>query len=158
VVTLFPPDSFDDKKRPDMAFVCTEPDPRQGAQKVHEVLVRAGMGRTVSDGMREWAVMGWYELAAFAALRGRCCPDLAPLELPPSPGTCPSLKDALDGIAKSARPGATDGAQKDAVAAFKKSLSCTIKSGKAKPFGAYPRPQGGEDTAFSKTLERTRSK
>lgn len=157
VVKLFPPDSFAEGKSPKFDFVCRENDPRLGAQKVHEVLVRAGMGRTVSDGMREWAVMGWYELAAFAALRGRCCPDPRPLELPPSPGSCPSMQDALNGVSKGARAGATEAQQSDALSAFRKSLSCTIKSGKAKPFGAYPRPAGGEDTAFLKTYQRTRS-
>lgn len=157
VMKLFAADSFAEGSHPSLEFVCREADPRLGAQKVHEALVRAGMGRTVSDGMREWAVMGWYELAAYAALRGRCCADPRPLELPPSPGTCPSMQDALSGVSASARLGATEDTQKDALAAFRKSLSCTIKSGKAKPFGNYPRPAGGEDTAFLKTLQRTRN-
>ena len=157
LVNLFPEDSFAEGAHPKLEVVCRENDPRKGAQKVHEALVIAGMGRTVSDGMREWAVMGWYELAAFAAVRGRCCPDPTPLELPPSPGTCNSMQDALNAVAKAARPGAKEPEQQDSLNAFRKSLSCMLKSGKSKPFGSYPKPAGGEDTAFMKTVERTRA-
>ena len=157
LVNLFPEDSFAEGAHPKLDVVCRENDPRKGAQKIHEALVIAGMGRTVSDGMREWAVMGWYELAAYAAVRGRCCPDATPLELPPSPGTCTSMQEALNAVAKAARPGAKESEQQDSLNAFRKSLSCMLKSGKSKPFGSYPKPAGGEDTAFMKTVERTRA-
>jgi hypothetical protein len=67
------------------------------------------------------------------------------------------MQDALNQVAKASRLGASESEQKDGLNAFRKSLSCMLKSGKSKPFGSYPKPAGGEDTAFLKTVQRTRS-
>ena len=39
-----------------------------------------GAGGKLTDGMREWAGLGWYEAAAYGVLRARCCPTPAPLK------------------------------------------------------------------------------
>ena len=36
------------------------------------------LGRPLPDGMREWAIVGWYGMASFAAIRATCCPASSP--------------------------------------------------------------------------------
>lgn len=128
----------------------------KGAPRVREALVRDSHGK-VTEGMREWAILGYFELAAYAALRGRCCgPAVPPLELPVSPGKCPSLSEALDAVAAASQPGVDDEAQKRAIDRLDRDVRCILRSRQTKPFGNYPRLSGGEGTALSKTMQRGR--
>ena len=69
---------------------------------VKNEVIRAGGGRIVSDGMREWAIVGWYGMAAFAAVRATCCPSSSPeLHIPFKDATC-DLDGALKRIATAA--------------------------------------------------------
>jgi eukaryotic-like serine/threonine-protein kinase len=152
---LFAEGSFARPVGKSLDFVCSQRDPRKGAPAVREVVVRASQGR-VTDGMREWALLGWYELAAYAAIRGRCCPDAEPLELPVTPGSCPDLGEALRTISAVARPGAPEASFADASGGFDASLRCVLRSRQTKAFGKHKKLAGGEGTAFQKTFSRAR--
>lgn len=54
------------------AFVCDQDNPMKASGLIKSALVRHGKG-LVTDAMRQWAGLGWYEMAAFAALRAHCC-------------------------------------------------------------------------------------
>jgi eukaryotic-like serine/threonine-protein kinase len=153
---LFAEGSFARPVGASLDFVCAERDPRKGASLVKEVVVRASQGR-VTDGMREWALLGWYELAAYAALRGRCCPGAEPLELPVTPGSCPDFGDALRAISAAARPEAPEASFAEASAAFDASLRCVLRSRQTKAFGKHKKLAGGEGTAFEKTFARAKA-
>jgi hypothetical protein len=153
---LLAADSIVEGKHLDLAFVCKEADPRKAASKIRSKVIFAAGGH-VSDAMREWSMMGFYELATYAAMRGRCCPGARPLELPPSPGTCPSIQDALNAVSRAAHAGATESEQATALDGVRATLACIEKSGQAATFGDYPRLAGGQDTAFMKTFQRTRN-
>jgi hypothetical protein len=71
VRALFPRGSFDYRK-PTFAFVCEQADPLKGGTEVRSQLVLGG-GQNVTDGMRLWAGLGWYEMAAYSVLRAHCC-------------------------------------------------------------------------------------
>ncbi len=147
--------ALEEGARPDFGFVCDESDPRRGAPKVRSLVVLVAHGH-VTDAMREWAVLGSYELAAYAAMRGRCCAAPRPIELPPSPGSCPSMQDALNRVSAAAHPGVDESEQDGAAKGFREALLCVEKSGRMQYLGDYQRVSGGQDTAFLKTLQRTR--
>ncbi len=152
--STFAAGSFDPASPPAFASMCAETDPRRGAESARTALVIAGTHRPVSDGMREWAMLGWYEMAAFAVMRARCCPGAAPLVLPKPLGACAPLDDALNALGAAAARRADQATLDEALGAFTKSVSCVVRSGGANLFGAYPTPRGGEDTTFRKTLAR----
>ncbi len=152
---LFPADTFQEGAA-SLTFVCEEPSPVRGAPRVREALVRDSDGK-VTEGMKEWAILGFFELGAYAVLRGRCCPaDVAPLELPISPGKCPPLAESLGEVAAASQPGADDKALKRAIDHLDRDVRCILRSKQTKPFGSYPRLSGGEGTALSKTMKRGR--
>ena len=55
-------------------------DPRRGATALRSRVVLASADGRPTDAMREWALLSWYEMAAFAVVRGRCCAASPPLE------------------------------------------------------------------------------
>ena len=137
---------------------CQITDPREGVKLVKNEVIRAGGGRIVSDGMREWAIVGWYGMASFAAVRATCCPSTSPeLHIPFKDATCD-----LDGALKRIAAAATSATAEDtevatALQAYTKAVKCTVDSGAA----AFFRQKGGivegELVTFQKTLARTRA-
>jgi serine/threonine-protein kinase len=153
---LFPKDTFDARSRPNFAFLCKEADPRKGSQLVRKQVVLGATSGFVSDGMREWALLNWYELAAYAVMRARCCPGSPPIELPETPGACPSIEASLNDMAAAAIKAETPDDRKieEALERFREGISCLVRSGGTNLFGYVGAPKGGEDTAFRKTLVR----
>lgn len=138
-------------------FVCEEANPMKGAGRVRERIVMASGGKT-SAGMKEWAGFGFYELAAYATLRGRCCPSDPSFEVPASPDTCESMEGALKKLAMTARSSASDEDAKAAVDAFGEAVKCVSRNNLEKAFGGYPAPTGNEVAGFSKFNARARGK
>jgi serine/threonine-protein kinase len=137
---------------PDLSFLCSETDPRRGASRLKSEVVRASTGRKVTEGMKEWSVLGWYEMAAFAIIRRRCCAAPQPLSLPAPTGGCKPLDRALDDLGDAATTAGAD--LEAALGAYTKAIHCAVSSGHASTYGQQGRPRGGEETALRKTMGR----
>ncbi|HHH31366.1 MAG TPA: hypothetical protein ENK57_23880 [Polyangiaceae bacterium] len=74
VADLFPDDTFAGSK-PRFDFVCAEEDPRKAADAMRVEIVLGKGRRTVTEAMKTWTELGWYQLAFVAVARTRCCPD-----------------------------------------------------------------------------------
>lgn len=129
-------------KTPDVEWLCTETDPRIGADKLHSVIVAAGPRAGASDAMKIFSRIGWYAMPAFAVVRAGCCPDAPPLSLPEA--HCEMDKKLRDiGDAVVAAHDVTD-----PLKAYTESIHCELNRGGAKMLRRAERPAGGEDTAF----------
>lgn len=151
LATALPADTFAGTFT-DLTSICAQEDAVQGAQDLRLMIVRAGAGRPVTAGMKEWSLLGMYELPAFAILRGRCCGKQT-VNVPSSPDGCPTtVASALKGLA------ATDLSSKKAVdqaiEALDRAFRCVQRSGADKRFGGYNALSGGEVTPFRKILAR----
>src|SRR5262249_53128453 len=99
---VFAPGTFDDAGPPDQGRICNELAPRHGAAALRADVVRANRGRATSEGVREWSLLGWYEMAVFSVIRARCCPSTTPLALPALPDWCVPLDAALNELGATA--------------------------------------------------------
>jgi hypothetical protein len=136
--------------------VCTITDPLKGADLIRSEVILGGQGRVLSDSMREWGVLGWYEMAVFSVLQYACCPSRPALQIPLSVPTC-DIETPLKDLAAAATDPASDDAKiKAAFDAYTKAARCIARHGGASGFGRKGAPQGGEDIAFQKTLDRAR--
>jgi hypothetical protein len=150
-VSLFPRDSFD--RSPDFSALCSETDPLKASGVIKKELVRAR--HTISDGMREWALLGWYELPTASLVRSRCCPSPAPFEYPETK-SCKPMAEVLAPLDRAAASTSdpADKAVRDAVDAYTHEVYCIVRSGIAHRFGRKDKPEGGEGTAFMQFLGR----
>jgi hypothetical protein len=157
---LFAKGTFHRGFKPDFSFVCGQTDPRRGAEGLKKQVVLAAAKRSVSDGMREWALLGWYELSSYAVMRARCCPGAPPLKLPPAPSPCHPVDKVLDdlGAAALAAQGPKDKDLHKAVKRYTDEVYCLVRAGGTSLFGHVGPPRGGEETAFRKTLVRVTRK
>jgi hypothetical protein len=102
--------------------------------------------------MSEWGLLGWYEMAAFAIVRGRCCPGADPIALPST--SCEPLDAALNDLADSVGPKVQGPAEADAALdRYTAAVHCAMKTRSAAsyPYGAL---KGGEESALRKMLAR----
>jgi hypothetical protein len=153
VSPLFAQDTFDAGAVPDLTSLCAETSPTKGADALRRAIVRAGLGRPVSEGMREWALLGWYELAAFAVVRAHCCSQPGPIAMPAAEGGCVPIDTALNELAAAANRG-TAVEVDEALARYTGAVNCITRYGEAKLVSRYPKLAGGEDTSFKKMLAR----
>jgi serine/threonine-protein kinase len=155
-VRHFAPDAFPANDVPDLGWICRETDPRRGAaglkQRVVAAGARAGAG-TVTNAMRDWAALHWYEMASFAVIRARCCPDAGPLGLPPPVGVCAPLDRSLDEIGAAA---VGRGDLEAALARHRSAIHCALGSGAAADYSYKSAPTGGAEPALRRTIERGR--
>lgn len=153
VAGLFPPSSFD-RANADLSFVCEERYPRQGITKIQSqvALDKWGQGGA-TEGMREWAIMGWYELAALATFRGHCCAE-PPAMIWTFKLACP-LDQAMVDLEGAVRARDTK-AMAAAVGDYTRAARCLSKLGQGRNFGQKGVPGAGLMT-FEKTLRRVRA-
>jgi hypothetical protein len=134
-------------KTPDVEWLCSETDPRVGAEKLHAAVVAAAPKGVVTDAMKIFSRIGWYAMPAFAVVRAGCCPDAKPLALPDEHcAMSAALRDVGDAVV----------AVKDVTEPLKKyteSIHCELNHGGAKMLRRAERPQGGEDTAFLELVQ-----
>jgi hypothetical protein len=151
VTSALPPDTFEGTFV-DFAPVCSASDVLDGASRFRETIVRGGHGRPVTSGMREWSQLGFFELAAFAAIHGRCCEGAA-LAVPASPAACPtSVEAAIEGVVKA--DSSSKKALKRPLTDLEKAFRCVSRSGAEKRFGGHPPLSGGEGTPLTRILTR----
>jgi hypothetical protein len=149
---LFAARTFD-RAKPDLSFVCTEAAPLRAVTRVQGQVALGQWGkRGMTEGMREWASLGWYQLAAFAVLRGRCCPS------PPPYAWTFDLDCALDAALYELEIAARrkdKSALHAAAGQFDLQASCLTKRGKAPLFGQNRPPSSGAKP-FERVLGRAR--
>ncbi len=146
---LMPPDAFGTISV-DVGFCCEETAAYGTTIKLKSEVVRAG-GHGVSDGMKEWSQLGWYEMAAFAVMRTHCCPDAPALVVGQRKIEACRLEESLAWLANAIDDG--DDMQQ-AVLAYTNAVRCITSKGYAESFGQYDLPQGGELTIFDRILQR----
>ena len=153
VSAMLPAGSFE-RGQPDFSFVCDERYPRKAVTQIQAQLSLDRWGTTEATvGMREWAVLGWYEFAALAMFRGQCCADALPLEWTfklacPFDKAMRQLEDAVR-VKEQA-------AVEAAVSEFTQMATCLTRQGQAPNFGQTESPGPGVST-FRKMLERLRA-
>lgn len=152
LLRFFPDDTFEGSP-PDLAFVCEEPDVIRAVSDLKVKLVEAGRGRPATGGMTEWAVMGMYDLASFAVIRGRCCPGARTTVLE-SPATCEPLVDALDGLSRASARGAPAADLEPAVDRFDGAARCIMRFRQTAKYGGYKPLLGGEASTFRQIAAR----
>jgi hypothetical protein len=151
VMGALPPDTFEGTFV-DFAPVCAAGDVLDGASRFRETIVRGGHGRPVTSGMREWSQLGFFELAAFAAIHTRCC-DGGALSFPTSPAGCPSsVETAVESVVRADASSKKE--LKRALTDLEKAFRCVSRSGAEKRFGGHPPLSGGEGTPLTKILAR----
>ncbi|WP_437287013.1 hypothetical protein [Sorangium sp. So ce406] len=153
---LFPGKSVDAATAGQMAFVCAEVDPMKGVAALKSHLAQAAGPTGISDATKEWGVLRWYDMAALAALRARCCRAPPPLELPGTPEGCPPLDAALNdlGAAVSSASAPDDRAVAKAARRYTRTVQCIVRVGAASHYGRKNNPNGGEARALKKVLAR----
>jgi serine/threonine protein kinase len=137
-----PKGTFD--KAPDMSWVCEEADPRTGAEKLRVAVINGGKGN-VSDAMKIFARIGWYDMAAFAVVRAGCCETAKPLSLPPPSAGCTAMDESLREIGSSV---VASRSYDEPMKAYTAAIHCELNAGKGAALRHVARPAGGEDSAF----------
>ncbi len=135
-------------KAPNLEWLCTEPDPRQGADRLRSAIV-AGAPATASDAMRLFGRLGWYDMAAYAVVRAGCCGEGKTLELPKPSKNCGDMGQALADLGHSIM---ANGEVDHALEAYASSVSCEISAGRAKEFKHEPKVDGGESSTFRELI------
>jgi hypothetical protein len=150
VLSQFAPHAFESTEPIDQKVVCSETDPRKGALAIRSRLVLANGGRP-TDAMREWALLSWYEMAAFAVVRARCCAAPPPVKLPPPVGVCDALDHALDALGAAA---SGQGDVEPAIVRLRRALLCAALNGGDAGYSYKGKPPDGSESALLKTIER----
>jgi hypothetical protein len=141
-------------KAPDLAFVCSVSDPRVGADKLRAAVVTGAPKGQVTEAMKIFSRIGWYDMAAFAVVRAGCCPDAPPLAIPELSDSCVKMDESLREI------GDTVVAMKPVEPSLKKyteSIHCELNLGRSAVLRRKERPAGGEDTAFLELVKKLES-
>ncbi len=147
--SYFPPGTFTGGE--DFAFLCSDTDFRGVTSQLHRNLVVAGAGN-VTEGMREWATLGWYELGVTAVVRVRCCPDAPPVNLPShSSDVCRPMPTALAAVAREPF-GAADVA--DRAGTLAADIRCLYLNGIPRPYHYGVQPSGENRLTFEAFLTR----
>jgi hypothetical protein len=154
MLPLFPEDTFAFTK-PYFDFVCAETNARKGGNNLRIQVIRSGGGaKGVTQGMREWAELGWYEMASFTIARTLCCPDAEPLDTPGSTDDC-TLDKSLQQLADAVVTG-DDAAVDTAVTQYTKTVHCLARAGAARAFGQRGLPGSRATGVFRTVIKRAR--
>jgi hypothetical protein len=156
MASLFAPGTF---VTPPAALdgACQITDPRDGVKLLKMQVILAGEKRLVSDGMREWAIIGWYGMPAFGAMRAVCCPSAPEMHIGYKIPSC-DLESAVKRLTTAASSSTTTDAEvTEALQAYTKMVICTADSGASGAFGQKAGIVEGELVTLQKTLARVRA-
>jgi hypothetical protein len=131
-------------KPPDLGWICSERDPRNGGAKLRTAVVAGGSGK-FTDAMKLVSELGWYQMAAFAVVSTGCCPDAQPLGLPDPSAGCPSMTAALGELGAQVVDGSP---HDDAEKRFAAAVDCEVKAHRASLFKQKSAPDPQEKNAF----------
>jgi hypothetical protein len=138
-------------KPPDLGWVCKQSDPLQGSAALKSALVKYKPPGQVTDAMKVFSQLGWYEMAAYSVVHAGCCADAEALKLvDPAPG-CARLDEPLNTIGASV---VANQSPTEAVDAFDKAAKCEAKAQRAGSYNQNAAPTGAERAAFEDYLKR----
>lgn len=137
---------------PDLGWVCSERDPREGGTRLRSAVVAARPKDRLSEAMKIFGRLGWYEMAAFAVVYRGCCADSPPLSLPEPAAGCPRLDEALNAVGREA-VSVSDGGLDDPLKAMATAIECEVKANRAGIYRHQGRPVPGEEEAFKELLK-----
>lgn len=143
VASYLPKGAF--AKEPDLGFLCSEQDPNKAAQALRVAIVGSAPKGAVTDAMKLWARLGWYDMAAYAVIRAGCCEEPKDLDLAAPASSCDAMSEALRDLAKNVVAGKT---YEDDLKKYTAAIHCELNAGHTQVPGRSQRPQAGEDTAF----------
>lgn len=83
---------------PAFNWVCSQSDPREGGAQLRAGVVAGRPPDGISDSMKAFSQLGWYEMAAYAVVYRACCPDAAPLKLPSPSAGCDKIDELLERV------------------------------------------------------------
>src|SRR6478752_3188058 len=136
------------EKAPDMSWVCEESDPRTGAEKLRIAIVGGSKGN-ITDAMKIFARMGWYDMAAFAVVHAGCCENAKALELPPPSTGCTAMADSLREIGSAV---VASRSYDEPMKTYTAAIHCEVNAGKGPVLRHNAHPAGGEDSAFAELV------
>ena len=150
VTEAFKPDTIGNLEGLSFEFVCAQNNPLKGGTSMRARLVTAaGKGR-VTDAMREWAGLGWYEMAAYSIIRVRCCQQVEPVSFHFNLA-CP-IDTAINDW-EEALVGGNRESVEDAVSDYSKAVRCLSQFGQSTNFGRNG-PPGAGVTALRRIIAR----
>ena len=153
VKALFPAGTFPAGAEPHFDHLCSQADARKGGHALRVQVIKAGAGgRGLNEGMHEWSLFGWYEMAAFAVARTACCKDPSRLATGQVVTNC-ALDAALDTLGKAAI-GTDDKALQDALRGYRDVITCLVHAGTALAFGQTGPPDPGAAATFDRFIAR----
>lgn len=150
---FFAPDAFE-AERVAVDFPCQEENPAEGIQKITTLLAR-GSGGQASKATVEWSNLGWYRVAAFAVIRGRCCSRAPTLSSPPIIAVC-ELDAVLEQLSKAVSSGRDD-AVAVALQRFGVAASCVGTAGGGPMFGMEGMPRSQQAAVWLRMVARLRA-
>jgi hypothetical protein len=136
------------EKAPDMSWVCEQSDPVAGAEKLRVAVINGGKG-SVTDAMKIFSRIGWYDMAAFAVVRAGCCEAAKPLSLPPPSAGCTAMDEALRDIASSV---VASRSYDEPLKTYAAAIQCELNAGRGAALHHTTRPATGEDGAFGELV------
>ena len=150
---LFAGDAYG-TQRISIDFPCGVVDAKRGVAKMTAALARGGGGQA-TKAAREWSVLGWYQVAAFAVARAHCCAGAGPVETDKLLGVC-KVEAALAQLSTATMRG-TDDQLAAGFDAYRAAVACASTAGRGSYFGQKQPPSTAQATMFLRMLTRLRA-
>lgn len=149
VMGYLPKDTFG--SAPDFSSLCEQTDPRAGADQLRVAVVSAAPKTGgVTQAMKIFSRIGWYDMAAFAVARAGCCPEAKPLELPEPTKSCDDMAETLQLVGQEV---VAAHSPEEALKKYTAAIHCELNAGRGQVFRKRERPAGGEDSAFLELVQ-----
>ncbi len=130
---------------PDFKWMCETPDPRDGAPKLRAALVKGSPQGGVTDAMKIFSQLGWYDIPAYEVIRNACCQEAGDVKLPKPADGCDAMTPVVTRLASEVGNGQP---YEESLKAYTKVINCEAGGGRAATFRKQGRPSGGEESAF----------
>ena len=140
------------KNGPSLERSCTKTSDYGAMLVLKTEIVRNGR-RRVTPAMAEWSRLGWYETAAFAAMRAHCCPDAAALGSPSRFEVC-RMEESLAYIANAIDD---EKAMAEALGDYQRAATCIARKGGGGAYGRRSLPGRAEQVYVQKILGRMKA-
>ncbi len=149
---LLPEDGLPEKG-PSLKGVCEKKSDYGAMLVLKTEIVRHGGHIRVTPAMAEWSRLGWYETAAFAAMRSRCCPDASALKSPTRFESC-RMEESLAYIANAV---GDEDAMTEALEDYRRAATCVARKGGAGAYGRLSLPGKAEQVYVRRILKRMKT-